>query len=229
MRVPPLLGFGQPLVEVGVAGREVGRVGGRHAGELVRDRLRDAPAVVRVEPVVRVPEGVDVAHRAGDLAGGDLEDLRGERGVEVAVRPHLDLRVAALLDERRQPADLQLPAHGHEEVGLGELQDEAGLGLDEVRVLVAAGDRLHLDPVAAHLAGEVGQVLGAGDDVDGGAGRRHDGQGGESGDAQESHGDLDLEGMGAVGADREEELEEKLVGRAVVRRSSCGGTGRGPG
>jgi hypothetical protein len=28
---------------------------------------------------------VDVAHRAGDLAGGDLENLRGERGVEIAL------------------------------------------------------------------------------------------------------------------------------------------------
>ena len=33
------------------------------------------------------------------VVGRDLEDLGGERGVEVAVGPHLDLRVAALLDE----------------------------------------------------------------------------------------------------------------------------------
>ena len=63
-----------------------------------------------------------------------------------------------------------------------------------MRVLVAARDGLDLDPVAADLAGEVGQVLGGGHDVDGGAGRRRGGQDGECGDAQESHGDLDQKG-----------------------------------
>src|SRR5262249_4488823 len=82
----------------------------------------------RIEPVVRVAERVDVAHRSRDLAGGDLEDLRRERRVEVAFGARLDLGVAALVDERRQPADLQLATHHDQQVGGVELEDEARVG-----------------------------------------------------------------------------------------------------
>ena len=52
-----------------------------------------------------------------------------------------------------------------------ELQDEAGLGLDEVRILVAATDGLDLHLVASDFARERGQVFGTRDDVHGGIGR----------------------------------------------------------
>ena len=55
-----------------------------------------------------------------------------------------------------------------QQVGRVQLEDEAGLGLDEMRILVAAGERLDLDAVAADLAGQRGQVLGGRHDVDGG-------------------------------------------------------------
>ena len=116
---------------------------GRSSDELRRIGLGDAPAVVRIQPVVRVAEGMDVAHGAGHLARRDVEDLGRRGGVEVAVGAGLDLRVAALLDERREPADLELAPDHDEQVGLRELQDEAGLGLDEVGILVAAADEVH--------------------------------------------------------------------------------------
>ena len=53
--------------------------------------------------------------------------------------------------QRRQPADLQLAADDDQQVGLLQLQDEARLRLDEVRILVALGDRLDRDLVAADL------------------------------------------------------------------------------
>jgi len=50
-----------------------------------------------------------------------------------------------------------------------------------VRVLVAAGDRLDLDAVAADLRGEVGEVLGRRHHVHGGAGGSGEGEQGGGG------------------------------------------------
>ena len=101
--------------------------------------LRDRLAVLGIEPVVRIAQRVHVAHRARDLA---LWECRGccacSGRIEIARRADLNLRVAALLDERRQPADLELAADDDQQIGLLQLQDEARLGLDEVRILIAA-------------------------------------------------------------------------------------------
>jgi hypothetical protein len=66
--------------------------------EFIGDLLGDALAVLGIQPVVRVPGRVHVAHGPGELAGGHLQDARGQGGVEVAVAPRLDLGVAALGD-----------------------------------------------------------------------------------------------------------------------------------
>src|SRR5437867_901245 len=80
--------------------------------------------------------------------------LLGATIVSHRFRARLDLAVSALLDERRQPPDLQLASDRHQEVGALELQNEARLGLDEVRILVPLCDRLDRDPVAANLAAD---------------------------------------------------------------------------
>ena len=59
---------------------------------------RDAAAVVRIEPVVRIAEWMHVTHRACDLAGGDFKDLGELRCVKIARRTDLDAWVAALRD-----------------------------------------------------------------------------------------------------------------------------------
>src|SRR5262249_26453583 len=79
---------------------------------------------------------------------------------QIAVGPRLDLRVAALLDERRQPADLELAADYDQHVGPLKLQDEARLRFDEMRILIAPGDGLDANPIAADLARDRREILG---------------------------------------------------------------------
>jgi len=87
---------------------------------------------------MRVALRMDIAHRTRDLALWDVEDACLSGGIEITAGTDLYLRIATLLDERRQPADLQFFSDRDEDIGLLQLQDEARLGLDEVRVLIAA-------------------------------------------------------------------------------------------
>jgi hypothetical protein len=57
----------------------------------------------------------------------------------------LDFRIAGLLRDERQPADLKLRAGGHDEVGAPCARDETGLGLDVMRVLQCVGRRVDAD------------------------------------------------------------------------------------
>src|SRR5262249_15208240 len=77
----------------------------------------------------------------------------------------LDFRIGGLSDERRKPADLKFEANDHQKIGLPEFQKKAGLGFDEVRVLVAAGDGLDSDLVAADLLRQRGEVGGGSHDL----------------------------------------------------------------
>ncbi len=165
-RVPALLGFGEALVEVGVALGEVRGIARAQLGELLLDGLRNPPPVCRIEPVVRVSLRMHVTHRARQLSGGDVEDAHVQRGVQVAAAARLDGRVAALGDERRQPADLQLPSHGQQQLRAVQFEDEARFRLDEVRVLIPARERLHADLVAADLLGERREIFRRRHDLD---------------------------------------------------------------
>jgi hypothetical protein len=107
-REPPLQPFVDASGEVRQALVEVGFVARPERSELAGEIARHDRAILRIEPVMRVAARVDVAHRARDLALRDVEDAHVHRRVDVAVRPDLDLRVATLLYERRQPADLAL-------------------------------------------------------------------------------------------------------------------------
>src|SRR6266511_3631586 len=83
----------------------------------------------------------------------------------MAGRADLDFRIGGLSDERRKPADLEFETNDHQEIGLPEFQKKAGLGFDEVRVLVAAGDGLDSDIVAAELLRKRGEVGGGSHDL----------------------------------------------------------------
>ena len=58
----------------------------------------------------------------------------------------------------------RLAPDDHEQLRLVQLQNEARLGFDEVRVLIALRDCVDLDLVAADLARDRGQVFGRRDD-----------------------------------------------------------------
>jgi hypothetical protein len=122
---------------------------------------------------------VDVAHRAIHRPRRDLEQPDVPRAVEVAAAARQDLRVARAALERRQPARLELEPDRHEHVGLVELQHEARLGVDEVRILRRQRERGDRHLVAAHLAGERGEVRHRGDDLD--LRRRGGAEGGDGG------------------------------------------------
>jgi hypothetical protein len=114
---------------------------------------------------LRVAERVHVAHRARDRARGALEDVAAGRGVEVAGCPGPDPVVAALVDQRRQVAHLELEPRDDEEVGAVEFQHERRLRLDEVRILVTPGERLRVDALAADRLRERAEIRQRRDDL----------------------------------------------------------------
>src|SRR5438132_11177949 len=104
------------------------------------------------------------ALRPGHWSRGNLEDLRPDRGIKIPLGTLLNLPVAALLNQRRQPANLQLAAHDDEHVGLLQLENEARLRLDEVGILIALCDRIDRDAIAADFGGNRREVLGCRND-----------------------------------------------------------------
>src|SRR4029450_12742158 len=71
---------------------------------------------------------------------------------------------------RRQPSDLEVAPDDDQEVGAIELEHEAWLGFDEMRILIAARQRLDFDPIPADLARDGRQVLSTGYRIDRGRG-----------------------------------------------------------
>jgi len=164
-RQPPLLGRVEARIEIGQPLLEVRAVVRPELRQFFGDRFRDALPVFRIRPVVRVAERVHVAHRTRDVSTRDLENLSGQGRVEIPLSARLNLAVSALLLERREPPDLQLAADQHQQVGSLELQDEAGFGLDEVRILVPLRNRLDRNLVAADLAADRREIFRRGYDV----------------------------------------------------------------
>ena len=109
---------------------------------------------------------MDVAHRPRDLSLRHLEDARLERGVQVPAGPRLDPGIPALLNEWRQPADLELSADHDKEIRALELEDEARLGFDEVRILITARNRFNRHTIAADLPPDRREIFGRRDHVE---------------------------------------------------------------
>src|SRR5216683_370924 len=162
---PFLIGLFEPLFEIGVALCEIRGIVGTHLAELVGNALGDAQAVFGIEPIVRIAEGVDVAFGASDHARGNFKNFGETRSVEIARSADLDFGICGLRDQRRQPADFELETDNNEEVGALELEEETGLGVNEVGILIAAGDGFHFDSVAADFLRESGEIGGSGDDL----------------------------------------------------------------
>jgi hypothetical protein len=83
---------------------------------------------------------VDVPLAAIDVTARDVEHGDHLRHVEIALPTWPDTRVLGAVEEEIHPADLEIQPDEREHVGLSQLQDEAGLRVDEVRVLIALAD-----------------------------------------------------------------------------------------
>src|SRR5260370_9566590 len=113
---------------------------GALVGGLALDDFGDAQAVIRVQPVVRVSEWMNVAFGASYLAGGNFENSGKAGSVKVARRANLNLRIGGLADERRKPSDFEFESNDNKKFTVQEIQKKAGLGFDEMRILVATSD-----------------------------------------------------------------------------------------
>jgi hypothetical protein len=109
-----------------------------------------------------LPVRVHVAHGAIHRRGL-LQHLHELRGLEVAGTARLHARVARLCEHERQPADLQLGAVAHHEVGAARPGDQARARLDAVRVLAGRRGDSHLHARAAELLHERSPLRRAGE------------------------------------------------------------------
>jgi hypothetical protein len=132
---------------------------GSIADSLRRQRFRDRRDVARIELHVRVAERMDVAHRAVELRG-HLEKSQCRRRLEITRRPALDLRVAGLLQQDRQPADLELGAIRDDEIGRARARNQARLRVHAMHVLHRRGCGVDVDVIAAELGRERAPVGG---------------------------------------------------------------------
>src|SRR5690606_3175331 len=142
----------EPRVEAARVGPVRLGVVGIEFGEPLGDSSDDAAGAPRIEPDVGVSARVHVAEGAVELVR-HLEERSGEPDdLEVSRLAGLDPAVARTGQQGGKPARFQASAGVDEEVGAVEPEDEGGLPVDEVRVLV--GRRQHLDRAvrAHHLA-----------------------------------------------------------------------------
>jgi len=107
-----------------------------------------------------------VAHRTIDGAGGTIEDRDARRDIEIAGLSGTNAVVAALIEERRKPADLELEPDDFEQIGVAKQQQIARLRLDEVRILIALRDRRDVYAIAADFFRERREILNGGDDFE---------------------------------------------------------------
>ena len=99
---------------------------------------------------MRVARSVYVA--VGAVEARRLSQHRDQRRrVKVARLARLYARIARLLRHQRQPADLELGAGRDDEVGAARPCDQAGLGLDVMRVLQRVGGDVDVHLVAAQF------------------------------------------------------------------------------
>ena len=85
--------------------------------EFLENFPADNLAVLRIQPIMRIAERVNIPFGARDLPGRYFKNSGLKRRIQITVRPHLNFRVAALLNQWRQPTDLEIPADKDKDVG----------------------------------------------------------------------------------------------------------------
>ena len=112
-----------------------------------------------------IAERVHVAGRARHIRR-HVHQANSLRSLHAARFAQLDLRVARILQERRQPADLQLRAAIDQHIRAPQLHDETRARIDKVRILRRFGQDRNADVIAANFARERAKIGQSGDDVD---------------------------------------------------------------
>ena len=155
---PRVVGVGVGAIGVGPAGVERGEPGG--------DVADDALHAEGVEPEVGIVEVVAVAFvLLVPLLGFGLRELDG-----IDDLPQLDDGAGVpgrVLQQFAQPRLLQAQADAEHEIGVGDLGDVPGAGLEPVWVGADGDDAEDLDVVAAHVLDPVRDDVGRDDDADG--------------------------------------------------------------
>ncbi len=154
LRIPALLRFREALVKIRIALSEVCSIGGTHFRQLGLIGFGDAASIFRIEPVVRISKRMNVAHGARDLSGRDFQYLAELGHVEMARIARLDLRIAALRNQRWKPSDLELQANQNQKIGFLKLYEKARFRFDKMWILVAFGDSLDSNSIAADVGAD---------------------------------------------------------------------------
>src|ERR1700737_2836209 len=131
LRLPLFVGLFEAFFKGFVAFGEIVGVGRTHFAELVLDSFSDAQAVIGIEPIMRIAEGMDIPFGASNLAGGQLQNSGEARSVEIAGAAYLNAGVAGLSDRRRKPHDLEFATDEDKElekkfVGVGKSVGRSG-------------------------------------------------------------------------------------------------------
>ena len=99
--------------------------------------------------------------------GGTIKvGTRGSRLALIQTELVVERLRAADPDTRCEIVIIHTQSDRDQQVGSLKLQDEARLRLDEVRILVASGERLDRNPIAADLPADGGEILGSRDDIE---------------------------------------------------------------
>jgi hypothetical protein len=135
------------------------------ARQSVGDVARHDLAVERVEVVVRIALGMNVAFGAIDGAR-HVEHRDAGRSVDIARLPRHDLGVVRGFEKRRQPRNFHIEAHVNQQRGAVEPRHEARLHRHRVHELDAARQAFDVDQLLADLLGHIGELRRGRHDAD---------------------------------------------------------------
>src|SRR5260370_617927 len=166
---PPRDRHVEALEEIATAGGEVGTLAGSQSRERLEDGRGDRPRILGVEPVVRVPEAMNMlAAPRPDPRGLGLQEVDAFGAIEDIRAAREEARVANGLQQPCQPR-LVIQADLDEQRRAAKRRDLPWLDLDGMRIVKRRGERFDAHAVAADRLDEGLEVGGRGDDGERGA------------------------------------------------------------
>jgi len=124
----------------------------------VRDMLRDGFRNNRVDHEVRITHRVDIAGRASERRW-DFQKPDPLRRFHPSRLSDFDFWIARILQEWREPTDLEFRSAIDQHIGFAQFDDETGPRIDEMRVLGRLGEDGDVDILTTDLTRE-GSVVG---------------------------------------------------------------------